>query len=66
MFFIIPVTRIFRSLRKGAATILGEREVRSLENDAADFINEVYDDTVGDVINRIKTNGEEHKHVKMR
>ena len=48
-FFIIPVDWITRHLRRGAAKIMGEDEVQSLENDFTSFINEVYDDTVGDL-----------------
>ena len=51
---IIPITQIYRGLRRGAARLLGERKVRSLENDAVDFINEVYDDTVGDVMKKVR------------
>lgn len=55
---IIPISQIYRGLRRGAARLLGEKEVRSLEKDVAvpvvDFINEVYDDTVGDVMKRMK------------
>ena len=51
---IIPITRIYRGLRRGAARLLGEKEVRALENDAVDFINEVYDDTVGDVKKKVR------------
>ena len=47
---IIPLNLISRSLRK----ILGEREMQSLENDVTDFINEVYDDTVGDVVKKVR------------
>lgn len=56
--FIIPVSRICRIVRRGAVRFLGEEELESLENDAVspvvNFIDEVYDDTVGDVMNKIK------------
>lgn len=56
--FIIPVSRIYRIVRRGAVRFLGEEELESLENDAVspvvNFIDEVYDDTVGDVMNKIK------------
>ena len=51
---IIPITQIYRGLRRGAAKLLGEKEVRSLENDAVNFVNEVYDDTVGDVMKKVR------------
>ena len=51
---IIPISQIYRELRRGAAKLLGEKEIRSLENDAVDFINEVYDDTVGDVMKKVR------------
>ena len=48
-FFIIPVGWITRHLRRGGAKIMGEDEVQSLENNFTSFINEVYDDTIGDL-----------------
>ena len=49
-FFIIPVGWIYRHLRRSVEKMIGEDEVQSLENDIASFIDEVYDDTVGDLI----------------
>ena len=49
-FFIIPVGWITRHLRRSVEKMIGEDEVQSLENDFTSFINEVYDDTVGDLI----------------
>ena len=51
---IIPITQIYRGLRRGAAKLLGEKEVWALDNDAVDFINEFYDDTVGDVMKKVR------------
>ena len=48
-FFIIPIGWIYRNLRRGASKILGEDGVQSLENDVTAFIDEVYEDTVGDL-----------------
>ena len=52
-FFIIPLGFISRKLRHGATRVLGENEVRSLENDIFQpiltFIDEVYEDSVGEV-----------------
>ena len=52
-FFIIPLGLISRTLRHCATRILGENEVRSLENDIfqpiSTFIDEVYEDSVGEV-----------------
>ncbi len=56
-FFIIPLGWISRTMRHGATRVLGEDEARSLENDIVQpisaFINEVYEDTVGEVKDRI-------------
>ena len=43
---IIPISHVYKGLRK----ILGEEEAKSLENDVTTFVNEVYNDTVGDLI----------------
>ncbi len=51
---IIPISQIYRGLRRGAARLLGEKEARSLEKDVVDFINEVYDNTVGDVMKKVR------------
>ena len=55
-FFIIPLGWISRTMRNGATRVLGEDEARSLENDIVQpisaFINEVYEDTVGEVKDR--------------
>ena len=52
-FFIIPLGFISRKLRHGATRVLGENEVRSFENDIfqpiSTFIDEVYEDSVGEV-----------------
>ena len=52
-FFIIPLGFISRKLRHGATRVLGENEVRSLEKDIVQpistFIDEVYEDSVGEV-----------------
>ena len=45
---IIPISQIFKGLRK----LLGNEEAKSLENDMTTFVNEVYDDTVGDLIRK--------------
>ncbi len=56
-FFIIPLGWLSRTLRHGAARVLGEKEARSLENDivqpVSTFIDEVYEDSVGDAKKRI-------------
>lgn len=56
-FYIIPLGWISRTLRYGATRILGDKEARSLENDIvqpiSDFIDEVYEDSVGDAKSRI-------------
>ena len=56
-FFIIPFGWLSRTLRHGAIRILGENEVRSLENDfvqpISTFIDEVYEDSVEDAKKRI-------------
>ncbi len=56
-FFIIPLGWIATTLRHGAKRILGEDEVRSLENDfvqpISTFIDEVYEDSVEDAKKRI-------------
>ena len=56
-FFIIPLGLISRTLRHCATRILGEDEARSLENDIVQpisaFIDEVYEDSVGDAKKRI-------------
>ena len=56
-FFVIPLGWLTRTLGHGAARVLGENEVRSLENDVIQpvsaFYDEVYDDSVGDVKRRI-------------
>ena len=51
-FFIIPIGWIYRNLRRGASKILGKDEMQSLENDVTAFIDEVYDDTIGDLMER--------------
>ena len=51
-FFIIPAGWIYRHLRRGTTKILGEEEVQSLENDVTAFIDEEYDDTIGDLMER--------------
>ena len=61
--FFIPVSRIYRRLRMETSRLLGEEEVKSLENDiivpVAAFLDEVYDDTVGDVMREQKRNEDE-------
>ena len=56
-FFIIPLGLISRTLRHCATRILGEDEARSLESDVVQpistFIDEVYEDSVGEVKDRI-------------
>ena len=56
-FFIIPLGFISRTLRHCATRILGEDEARSLESDIVQpistFIDEVYEDSVGEVKDRI-------------
>lgn len=56
-FFVIPLGWLSRTLRQGATIVLGENEVRSLENDVVQpvsaFIDEVYEDSVGDAKRRI-------------
>ena len=56
-FYIIPLGWISKKLRYGATRILGENEARSLENDIVQpistFIDEVYEDSVGEVKDRI-------------
>ena len=56
-FFIIPLSFISRTLRHCATRILGEDEARSLESDIVQpistFIDEVYEDSVGEVKDRI-------------
>ncbi len=53
-FFIIPIGPICRILRKGATKILGKKETEDLRADLVapvmDFVDEIYDDTVGDVM----------------
>ena len=55
--FVIPLGWLTRTLRYGATRVLGESEVRSLENDIVQpvesFIDEVYEDSVGDAKKRI-------------
>ena len=52
-FYIIPLGFISRKLRHGATRVLGEDEARSLESDIVQpistFIDEVYEDSVGEV-----------------
>ena len=56
-FLVIPLGWLTRTLRHGATRVLGESEVRSLENDIVQpvesFIDEVYEDSVGDAKKRI-------------
>ena len=56
-FFVIPLGWLTRTLRRGAARVLGENEARSLENDivqpVSTFIDEVYEDTIEDAKKRI-------------
>ena len=56
-FFIIPLGWISTTLRHSATRIFGEDEARSLENDIVQpilaFIDEVYEDSVGDAKKRI-------------
>ena len=56
-FFVIPLDWLTRTLRHGAAKVLGENEARSLENDivqpVSTFIDEVYEDTIEDAKKRI-------------
>ena len=56
-FFVIPLGWLTRTLSHGAARVLVENEVRSLENDVIQpvsaFYDEVYDDSVEDVKRRI-------------
>ena len=56
-FFVIPLGWLTRTLRHGAARVLGENEARSLENDIVQpistFIDEVYEDTIEDAKKRI-------------
>ena len=56
-FFIIPLGLISRTLRHCATRILGEDEARCLESDVdqpiSAFIDELYQDTVGDAKKRI-------------
>ena len=56
-FFVIPLDWLTRTLRHGAARVLGENEARSLENDivqpVSTFIDEVYEDTIEDAKKRI-------------
>ena len=56
---IIPVGSVYRLLRKGAVRVLGDEEVRSLEDDAVGFIDEVYDDTIGDMKKRLRAKEEQ-------
>ena len=60
---IIPIGRIYRCLRRGAARVLGEAEVGSQESDVltpvSAFVDEVYDDTVGDVAKKIRKRSDE-------
>ena len=56
-FFIIPLGWISTTLRHSATRLFGENETRSLENDIVQpvesFIDEVYEDSVGDAKKRI-------------
>ena len=56
-FFIIPLVWIATTLRHGATIVFGENEARSLERDIVQpistFIDEVYEDSVGEVKDRI-------------
>ena len=56
-FFVIPLGWLTRTLRHGAARVLGENEARSLENDivqpVSTIIDEVYEDTIEDAKKRI-------------
>ena len=51
---IIPLRPVYRVLRRGALKILGKEELEDLKTDlvtpVAEFIDEVYDDTVGDLV----------------
>ena len=64
---IIPIGRIYRCLRRGAARVLGEAEVESLESDVLTpvnvFVDEVYDDTVGDVAKKIRKRSDERRGI---
>ena len=56
-FFLIPLGVIYRTLRHCATRIFGEDEARIVENDIVQpisaFIDEVYEDSVGDAKKRI-------------
>ena len=53
-FYIIPLGLVHRILRKGVTRILGKEELEDLRADLVtpitQFVDEVYDDTVGDVM----------------
>ena len=57
-FFIIPLGPISRLFRIGAAKILGKDEMEDLRSDlivpVTEFVDEVYDDTVGDVMRKMQ------------
>ena len=56
-FLLFLLGWISRTLRYGATRIIGEKEPRRVENDIvqpiSDFIDEVYEDSVGDAKKRI-------------
>ena len=53
-FYIIPLGLVHRILHKGATRILGKEELEDLKSDLVtpitQFVDEVYDDTIGDVM----------------
>ena len=63
-FFIIPLGSISRLFRKGAAKILGKDELEDLRSDlivpVTEFVDEVYNDTVGEVLRQREGNNNGH------
>ena len=57
-FFIIPLGQIYRIVHKGAIKILGKDELEDLREDLVtpvmEFVDEVYDDTVEDLMKEPK------------
>ena len=61
-FFIIPLGPISRLFRRSALNVLGKEELEDLRSDlvvpVTEFVDEVYDDSVGDAVKRLTRNNQ--------
>ena len=61
-FFIIPLGPVSRLLRRGALKVFGKEELEDLRSDlvvpVTEFVDEVYDDSVGDAVKRLTGNNQ--------